>query len=238
MLVVLLLLTGVYCGHGRPLTWQQISAISTEKPQERFGHALGYYNNLLVVYGGLRGGTYLRDTWTFNLNTSVWEEIETDVDKAPPARAHCTFGVLRTQGLFIVAYGIGPSSIYYNDVWSLDLKTLSSAVNPEWKKITVSGDIPIARSGSFGGVFNTEAADDFWLGGGYSPTPDSLHPTHNIDVYKLTSLDNFATGTWERLYDNPTVANQFNPDLPHGRFHATSAIVTATNIAIYGGCLR
>jgi hypothetical protein len=170
----------------------------------------------------------------FFLANNTWvnlQGIQQNIS-TPAARSHSVYGVIERENdydVFVIAYGAGGSSDY-NDVWTLDLNTWM------WYQLDPQGTKPESRYGMFGGVFHI-GSNEFWIGGGFTTlTSNPLVYRPNIDIHRLT-FSGPQSASWEKLYDNPSPGNQYNPFVPHGRGYAASAVVTADKLVIFGGCL-
>ena len=96
----LLLLTCVsFCAfapacRAQGLTWTRITPQSAASPGARIGGAFGYdsVSNQLVLFGGSVNGTLPANTWWYDTDSNMWEEVDTT--SAPLGRLYSFYGVL------------------------------------------------------------------------------------------------------------------------------------------------
>ena len=222
--VVCLLAASLPNAAAQGLIWRRVST-GDRKPAPRSGFAFGYdpQGNRLIVFGGSTANGVVNDTWIFDISSGNWSEVRPM--QAPIARQEAYFGVVRISGAywFVVAHGFGRAE--YEDVW------LFSFNNQQWNQIYPSGDGPRARyGGHFGANGNT-----FWMGSGFTLTTPLA--TRYIDTYKLI-FTSHNESTWQQVYPQPSIGNQFMPLSPHGRCLQASAVVENEGLVISGGCLR
>ena len=218
------------CITAEGLTWSQVTA-GGGLPAPRQAFAFGYdpLSNRLIVFGGATASGAANDTWIFDVESGNWSEVRPT--QAPEGRMEAFFGVVRVDGesLFVVSHGFstaGPGE--YANVWAFRFNT------SQWSRIYPGGEGPGPR---YGGHFGAAYGDSntLWVGGGFTATTPLA--TRYIDTYKLV-FSNFTGATWEEVYPQPSVANQFRPFAPHGRCLHMSAVVGNAGLVIAGGCMR
>ena len=96
-----------------------------------------------MVFGGaLASGGFANDVWRLNLKDMKWAHLE--LEGSPPGRQGHSAVVDQEKGSMIVFGGLGsgsgPGLEYFNDVWALDLKTMT------WAQLETEGP-PSAREG-------------------------------------------------------------------------------------------
>ena len=168
-------------------------------------------------------------TWIFDVESGNWSEVRPT--QAPEGRMDAFFGVVRVDGesLFVVSHGFStPVAGEYANVWAFRFNT------SQWSRIYPGGKGPGPR---YGGHFGAAYGDSntLWVGGGFTATTPLA--TRYIDTYKLV-FSNVTAATWEEVYPQPSVANQFRPFAPHGRCLHLSAVVGNAGLVIAGGCMR
>ena len=218
----------VFCSTDAQLKWSAITSAGGSRPSERAGASFGYdpWSDTLILFGG---GS--NTTWVYDLSNSAWSEV-TDSEYTPPSRSYAYHGLIRFGGefgtsLFVVSHGIG-STEEYEDTWVFNLDSYN------WTQVTTSGEGPGKRYGGHYGTFNG-TSNEFWMGGGFTVT--TTLSTRYIDTYKLVFTSE-TEASWDRVHDQPTIGNQFDPLVPHGRCLQGSAVVEAEKIVIWGGCMR
>ncbi len=200
-----------------------------EVPGARSGAQMVYdrYSNSLYMFGG-GVDNYV---WRYDVITNEWS-IHLNTTDAPKTRKYAYFGLIRYGGdltgdsLFVTSHGIGAAE--YDDTWVYNIRTKT------WTEMTTDGPKPTTRYGGHFGVFNNSL--ELWFGGGFTFTTTPF-PTRYIDTYKL-KFSSPTAGTWIRVHDQPSVGNQFNPLVPHGRCLHSSSVVEEDKIILWGGCMR
>lgn len=141
------------------LRWEVADSGSTSPPARRHA-ALGYdrIRRRVILYGGraMSDGTVLGDTWVYDTESASWQELQPSGDEAsPPARFSMVYGTAQAGALdaFYVSTGESAKFGFFNDVWALNLSSLT------WSEQPASGPAPTVRYGSGGGI-------------------DPLNPTH------------------------------------------------------------
>ena len=159
------------------MSWSKLDV--ADPPSARLAPSAIYdpVRDQMVVFGGYNGG-YLSEVWTLSLSgTPAWTLV-TPSGPAPAGRDFaCTiYDPLRDR---MILFG-GFSGATYNDVWALDLASMT------WSQLTPAGSAPVPRYGavavydpegdqmvtSFGG-----SGDSWTLSLGDSPAWTQLHPT-------------------------------------------------------------
>ena len=211
------------------LTWTQVTQNGALRPAPRNWPSFGHdpLSNSLIVFSGSTVNGTLNDTWIFNIATSTWTELSPS--RRPPARLDSFHGVVRVNGesLFVISLGfLGKAE--FDDVWVFRFST------NEWTEITPTGRGPTRR---YGGHYGAAYGDSniLWVGSGF--TGATPLPIRYIDTYKLEFTD-FVNASWEEVFPQPSVGNQFLPFQPHGRCLQASAVVGDMGLVIAGGCMR
>lgn len=218
------------CIAGQGLTWSQVPA-GGGLPSPRQAFAFGYdpLGNRLIVFGGATASGPGNDTWIFDVESGNWSEVRPT--QAPEARMDAYFGVVRVDGesLFVVSLGFSSAGAgEYDNVWAFRFNT------SQWSRIYPVGKGPGPR---YGGHFGAAYGDSntLWVGSGFTGTTPLA--TRYIDTYKLV-FSNLTAATWEEVYPQPSIANQFRPFAPHGRCLQTSTVVGNAGLVMAGGCMR
>ena len=91
-------------------------------PSCRQSHAMVYDSSsgVTVLFGGLDGSSALGDTYTYNLSTNNWRNM--DPSPAPPARSGHAMAYDSYSGK-VILFGGGNGTNYFNDTWSFDAKS-------------------------------------------------------------------------------------------------------------------
>lgn len=104
-------------------TWERVDAIN-EGPSPRANHAMIFDPEgiQLLVFGGRDRSGFLNDVWAFSLEDRTWTELTPNGNGPQPRRTPATIYDPDAQQL--VTYS-GQGSSFFNDIWGLDLATLS-----------------------------------------------------------------------------------------------------------------
>ena len=150
------------------LRWNK-AVYSGEVPTPRAGHSAVVIGTNLVVFGGGDGTNYLNDLYFLDLETMVWKQGYTS-GTTPCARSRHTATVSTGQQMVVI--GGGDDSRVYNDVYILDVASMSwtkpqvtgkAAPSPRWGHSAA----PLGRAGEkvliFGGHDGSAMLNDLWL---------------------------------------------------------------------------
>ena len=232
VVLAIALVLGLEEASGQGLRWSQVQTMGAG-PAARQGHVLVFDDdsNQLVLFGGTdENGTQLNDVWLFDVENenATWTAPDITSSDAPEGRSYAFSGLVRVNGqsFLVIAGGFG-DGIEYGDLWTFNLDTSA------WLQLQVEGGIGIRYGGHSGYVF--EGGNVVWMGGGF--TFSTGLATRYIDTYILTFQD-VDQASFEEIYGQPTVANQFQPLRPHGRCLQGSALVREDELVIWGGCMR
>eukprot|EP00128_Syssomonas_multiformis_P015315 Colp12_sorted_trinity150504_noHs@8496 len=200
------------------LLWSPIQTSTSNEPPGRYDFAFGYDGlsgrNRLVLFGGRNHGGALGDTWLFDLNTLTWQEVNTT--PSPQPRFGTVYGVYTTGNQFLVATGEGNSKAFFNDVWALDLSSLT------WSLLPNNGAENFdARYGSAGGIH---------------PQGTLLFASHGFSSVRYSDgwVYDLVKQEWQQFFGG---TNSYSATLPHARCLIGSAVHTPTAFAMYGGCM-
>ena len=215
------------------LTWSEIEAGNDDVPAARAGTHMAYdkFGDCLYLFSGSDD----RQMWKFDVASSNWVVVHDGNDTnapVPQARKFAFYGIVRFggefgQSLFIISHGFFGGD-EFDDTWVFNTEANT------WSELNATGPNPSTRYGGHYGVF-TNNSGEFWMGGGFTFTT-SL-PTRYIDTYILRFSSN-TEATWIRIHDQPSIGNQFDPLVPHGRCLHASAVVEEEKMVIWGGCMR
>lgn len=67
--------------------WQQVIPVN-KPPPARTGHVMIIHENKLLIFGGTDGAFHYNDTWSFDLETRAWTELQC-IGYVPVAREGC-----------------------------------------------------------------------------------------------------------------------------------------------------
>ncbi|XVE89556.1 hypothetical protein DITRI_Ditri20bG0005500 [Diplodiscus trichospermus] len=109
--------------------------VSGFNPSERWGHSSCYSNGVVYVFGGCCGGLNFSDILMLNLNTMVWNTLETTGRGPGPRDSHSAV----LLGTKMIVFGGTNGSKKVNDVHLLDL------ASKEWIRAECSGVAPSPR---------------------------------------------------------------------------------------------
>lgn len=199
------------------------------KPSARSGHAYtstyyyGYGDKMYIIGGIDNNGTYLNDTWYFDILSEEWNEVTTS--GTPPdgrTKSSCIYyhgdgGAGGEKKIYLFG-GFSGNSTYHNNVHILDLTT---DLDGSWSNVTISGSSPDVMSGHT--MNYLPGSDCFLVFGGFSSIGGS---TYYNDIWKF----NMRTNTWIKDYNN-TVSD------PSGIHLHTSVLYndTTTKLFVFGG---
>jgi hypothetical protein len=95
----------------------------------------------VIVFGGLGGPGYMNDVWQLSLSgTPTWTHLA--ISGTPPIGRYGHSAIYDPLRLRMVVFGgyDGASNKLFNDVWALDLMSLT------WSPMTVSGTLPLSAT--------------------------------------------------------------------------------------------
>ncbi|EGC31025.1 hypothetical protein DICPUDRAFT_99360 [Dictyostelium purpureum] len=111
--------------------------------EARWGHASVSIGKKIYLFGG-QGQSLYSNTVVYDSTTSIWSEVNT-LDKGPSGRYGHSATLVEDQNdptnLKIIVFGGKTSKKYVNDLFSLDLKTMS------WSTFHFSKNVPDTRAG-------------------------------------------------------------------------------------------
>jgi len=166
-------------------TWTRILPSGTS-PQPLSGATIviDYASNRLILFGGEDGRGAKNDVWELNIQTLTWQQLNPTGSLPPPRFLHRA--VYDPDQNKMIIFGGTNSSIFYGDIWSLDLTSGSE----NWQQLYPSGNPPGERCGFFG---DYAAPERMVIGFGWKYSGGF---TYYNDVWIL-HLNNL---TWERIY--------------------------------------
>ncbi|GAM24962.1 hypothetical protein SAMD00019534_081370 [Acytostelium subglobosum LB1] len=168
-------------------------------------HSATVVGHRIFVFGGSDRDENFNDLLIFDTETLYWSKPETHGQKGSiptPQRAHSATLV----GTRILVFGGGDGSNYFNDLYSLDTKTLT------WSKPITSGQCPGPRRAHSANLVGSK----LWIFGGGNG---------NKALNELYCLDTM-TMTWSQITPGGTP--------PIGRGYHISEVIDG-KIAIIGG---
>ncbi|KAK9136679.1 hypothetical protein Sjap_007273 [Stephania japonica] len=215
------------------MAWSKL-ATTGEQPGARDSHSSVLVGEKMIVFGGTNGSQKVNDLHILNLRTKEWSSPNCKGNPPSPRESHSATLVGEDKLVIFGGSGEGEAN-YLNDLHVLNLRTL------EWDSPLVKGDIPAPRDSHI-----AVAIDNKLLVYG-GDRGDRYHG--EVDVLDMETL------SWSRVYIIGGVGEkQYYNDVwildtitcswtqldirgqqPQGRFSHT-AVVTDSDIAIYGGC--
>ncbi|CAN1784467.1 RING finger protein B, partial [Linum perenne] len=165
----------------------------------------------MVVFGGSGEGeaNYLNDVHVLDLKEMSWNSLYDVKGEVPVSRdSHSAVGI---DGNRVLVFGGDRGDRYHGDVDVLDMDTLT------WSKLFVDGCCPGVRAGHAAVSIGSKDTMQVLVIGGVG----DKH--YYNDVWMLET----SSPSWTRL--------DVGGHQPQGRFSHT-AVVTDSDIAIYGGC--
>ncbi|KZV47414.1 tip elongation aberrant protein 1-like [Dorcoceras hygrometricum] len=142
-------------------------------PSERWGHSASYFNGLLYVFGGCRGGVHFSDVLVCCIETMTWNILETSGPGPGPRDSHSAVLV----GSKMIVFGGTNGSKKVNDLHILDL------LSREWTRPECRGNPPCARESHTANVFADEKMVVF--GGSGEGEANYLNDLHVLDLKNM-----------------------------------------------------
>ncbi|XP_011092156.1 acyl-CoA-binding domain-containing protein 4-like isoform X2 [Sesamum indicum] len=142
-------------------------------PSERWGHSACYFNGLLYIFGGCRGGVHFSDVLVCNLATMTWSILKTSGPGPGPRDSHTAVLV----GHRMLVFGGTNGSKKVNDLHVLDL------VSREWMRPECRGNPPSARESHTANVVGDEKLVVF--GGSGEGEANYLNDLHILDLKNM-----------------------------------------------------
>ncbi|KAF8499888.1 hypothetical protein F5888DRAFT_1921693 [Russula emetica] len=146
--------------------WESCEAApGNEKPLPRSGHVSVTTGDRIIVFGGYDGQHDFNDTWSFNILTRKWTELQCTGSIPSPRAGHAAVLV----GDIMYVFGGNADGINLGDLTALNLST------QRWTAFQDIGPSPCGRSGHAMACDGTRV---FVLGG-------QLSPGEQVDEAKL-----------------------------------------------------
>ncbi|BEJ17140.1 hypothetical protein CspHIS471_0605410 [Cutaneotrichosporon sp. HIS471] len=118
-------------------TWERIT-YNSPAPLARTGHTIVPYQNQLFLFGGTDGDYHYNDSWSFDIATGVWTELECIGYIPIPREGHAAAIVDD------VVYVFGGRDVHGKDLGDLAAFRIS---NKRWYMFQNMGPAPMAKSG-------------------------------------------------------------------------------------------
>ena len=186
--------------------WSRPQVYGTKLPPLR-AHATVIHNEKLYLYGGTGKSQCSDALYILDLDSFTWFKPRTFGIRPPACRAHCMLVDPVTASIYL--FGGGDGTHYFNDVFVLNMDTLT------WTKPKAQGNIPSPRRAHASCIWKQKI---IIVGGG-----DGIRAL--ADVYCLDVSDP-DTVTWSHL---PTTGK-----IPDARGYHTGNLVK-DKLVIYGG---
>ncbi|GLT71601.1 hypothetical protein SLA2020_436070 [Shorea laevis] len=174
-------------------------------PPERWGHSACYSNGVIYVFGGCCGGLHFSDVLMLNLNTMVWNTLETTGRGPGPRDSHSA--VLVENKMIVFGGTNGLKKVNHLHVLDLDSK--------EWIQPECGGTPPSPRESHTATLIGNEKLVIF--GGSGEGEANYLNDLHILDL---------KTMQWT----SPMVQG----DIPVPR-DSHSAVAIGNKVFVYGG---
>ncbi|KAI0267960.1 hypothetical protein BGY98DRAFT_925341 [Russula aff. rugulosa BPL654] len=158
------------CLKSQPL-WESFEPTpGNEKPLPRSGHVSVTTEDRIIIFGGYGCPHYYNDTWSFDISTRTWTELQCTGSIPSPRFSHTA--VLVDDVMYV--FGGSSNRQGHMDLCALQLST------QRWFKVSNKGTSPNRR------VFHAMASDGtrVFVLGGYSPDAraDQLSLIHVFDT--------------------------------------------------------
>jgi N-acetylneuraminic acid mutarotase len=210
------LLSDTWIFNGEKNIWTNVSVLTEKTPTKRAYHTMAYLGDgKVLLFGGVTGsnaGTFIGDTWIYDINTNKWEEYKQS-SKTPAVRREHAMAYLG-NGMAIL-YGGGNMDGARDDTWIFDIN------NNGWTELKISGTQPSVRVGHdmanlsegkvilFGGYYRRKASDKLYFPSKY--------------VWEF----NLETKQWIRYL--------YNGNKPQGRKGNRLAPLEENKVILFGG---
>ncbi|KAJ7783574.1 hypothetical protein DFH07DRAFT_727086 [Mycena maculata] len=155
-------------------TWELCEPASSERPAQRTGHATVTYENRIIVFGGTDGQYHYNDTWSFDLTTRKWSELQCIGFIPSPREGHAAALV---DDVVYIFGGRGVDGKDLNDLAAFKIS------NQRWYMFQNMGPSPPAPSGRSGHAMATVGTRVYVLGG------ESFTPSKTDDSGLVHVLD-------------------------------------------------
>ncbi|KAK7064380.1 cell polarity protein [Favolaschia claudopus] len=119
-------------------TWELCEPTTADRPAQRTGHACVTFENRVIVFGGTDGQYHYNDTWSFDLTTRKWSELQCIGFIPSPREGHAAALVDD------VIYIFGGRGVDGKDLGDLAAFKIS---NQRWYMFQNMGPSPTGRSG-------------------------------------------------------------------------------------------
>ncbi|CAK5280148.1 unnamed protein product [Mycena citricolor] len=119
-------------------TWELLEPASEDRPAQRTGHITLTFDNRIIVFGGTDGQYHYNDTWSFDLATRQWSELQCIGFIPSPREGHAAALVDD------VIYIFGGRGVDGKDLSDLAAFKIS---NQRWYMFQNMGPSPSGRSG-------------------------------------------------------------------------------------------
>ncbi|KAJ7107616.1 hypothetical protein C8R43DRAFT_1044594 [Mycena crocata] len=150
-------------------TWELCEPASAERPAQRTGHATITFENRIIVFGGTDGQYHYNDTWSFDLTTRKWSELQCIGFIPSPREGHAAALVDD------VIYIFGGRGVDGKDLSDLAAFKIS---NQRWYMFQNMGPSPTGRSGHAMAAVGTKV----YVLGGESFTPSKTDDSSLVHV--------------------------------------------------------
>ncbi|PPQ64520.1 hypothetical protein CVT26_002059 [Gymnopilus dilepis] len=173
--------------------WEQWEPVSSERPAPRTGHVCITYEDQIIVFGGTDGKYHYNDTWSFNLQTRRWTELNC-IGFIPSAREGHAAAIVGN-----VIYVFGGRGIDGKDLSDLAAFKIS---NQRWYMFQNMGPSPSGRSGHAMASIGTKV---YVVGGeSFSPSKaDDPSITHVLETKNIKYPDDNARPPAPAAATNP-----------------------------------
>lgn len=195
-------------------------AAPASSPGARTGHAMAYdgRNGATVMFGGLDGGGYRADTWSFNSSANGWLSLLPTT--APSARAFHSMAYDPGTGRVVIFGGrlnVGGSQyVNYGDTWTYEFtsnswtnRTTATAPSPRYGQ-SMCYDAATGLIVLFGGRNDTDHFRDTWT---YDPASNvwtNRNPPTSPPARMGAAMAGDAAGGTAVMFGGQGDANSFN----------------------------
>ncbi|RXW22588.1 hypothetical protein EST38_g3263 [Candolleomyces aberdarensis] len=151
--------------------WELLEPTTPDKPAQRTGHVCITFEDRIIIFGGTDGSYHYNDTWSFDLKTKRWTELQCIGFIPSPREGHAAALVDD------VIYIFGGRGVDGKDLSDLAAFKIS---NQRWYMFQNMGPSPSGRSGHAMATLGTKV----WVLGG-----ESFAPSKGEDPNSFHCLD-------------------------------------------------
>ncbi|MDP8904685.1 MAG: hypothetical protein M3N29_05115 [Chloroflexota bacterium] len=156
--------------------WSTLDVPSGPSPREDHTWTVARDGKAAYLFGGRAGSGAFGDLWRYDLTSDSWTELAPQ--GVSPAARFGHVAVWHGELGLVVWSGQADATTFFADVWAYDPDANT------WHELPSTGDVPIARYGSCGGI---GPDGRLWISHGFTDDAGRFRDTRAYD---------FASGAW------------------------------------------